>query len=193
MKGEILSRSEECIKDLPVAPTAKNSIPNVYYCEWQSEEENDMNAYIAGGTIPAKRGRPKCKLESSLGRLNHIPKIRRAANPVKLIEMNIQPIEEKLPKLYLKYQDQSTEIPISHNDMTFLQTPEEMDKSNEDPNTCDEFEYESEELEKKEEYYMEEWSDGELYENPWENMQSPAIYMTTLEKIPTYDEDHNKC
>ncbi|CAG8683260.1 18482_t:CDS:1, partial [Acaulospora morrowiae] len=69
-------------------------------------------------------------------------------------------------KLYLKYQGQFTEIPISHNDMTFLQTPKETDISDKDLDTCNEFKYKSEELEEKEGYYMKEQSDGELYENP---------------------------
>ncbi|CAG8626181.1 14411_t:CDS:2, partial [Acaulospora morrowiae] len=90
------SRLEECIKDLPVAPIAKNPTSNVHYCKWQSEEENDMDAYIVGGTILARRGRPKCKPESSLGELNHIPKIRRAANLVESMKINTQPIEEEL-------------------------------------------------------------------------------------------------
>ncbi|CAG8697466.1 10082_t:CDS:2, partial [Acaulospora morrowiae] len=116
----------------PVVPTAENPTLNVHYCEWQSEDEDDMDVYVAGGTTPARRGRPKRKPESSLGGSNRVPKIRRAVNPVEPVEMNTQPMKE------------------------------------------------------------EERSDGELYENPWENMQSPAIYMTTLEEIPTRDGDHDE-
>lgn len=364
--------SRECPENappVPVAPTVENPTPNVHYCEWQSEEEDDMDAYVAGNTTPARRGRPKRKPESSLGESSRIPKIRKAVNPVEQIEMSTQPMEKDVPvkkvrrkrepsvidsldpydvaddilalpatatigqmlqypnqrrnlakllrrpaampethhvrpastcrttaakcyakiegkpiiavldsgaavsiitkklldrlqmrieekstttvitangtrertlgkirnvnvtikkitipttfqviesrdetlllgtdwfqranarihfdeqKLYLKYQGQSAEVPISHNDATFLQTPEGTDVSDEDPDTCDEFEYESEELEEKEGYYTEERSDEELYENPWENMQSPAIYMTTLEEIPTRDEDRDE-
>ncbi|CAG8607845.1 17917_t:CDS:1, partial [Acaulospora morrowiae] len=55
----------------------------------QSEEEGDMNAYVVRDTIPTRRGRPKCKPESSLDGSNRVSKIRRAANPVELMKINI--------------------------------------------------------------------------------------------------------
>ncbi|CAG8613899.1 4588_t:CDS:2, partial [Acaulospora morrowiae] len=151
-------RLEECTKDCKILSLGRkghysHECPENASLVPQSEKEGDMDAYIAGDTIPTRRERPKCKQKSSLDGLNHIPKIRRAVNS----------------------------------------TLEKMDISDKNQDTCDEFEYESEELEEKEEYYTEERSDRELYENPWENMQSLAIYMTTLEKIPTCDEDHDKC
>ncbi|CAG8652126.1 14147_t:CDS:2, partial [Acaulospora morrowiae] len=75
----------------------ENSTPNVHYCEWQSEEEGDMDTYVVGGTISVRRGRPKHKPESSLDGSNYVSKIRRAVNPVELMGMNTQPIEEESP------------------------------------------------------------------------------------------------
>ncbi|CAG8693184.1 6166_t:CDS:1, partial [Acaulospora morrowiae] len=89
---------QECLENVPpvsVAPMAKNPVSNVYYCKWQSEEKNGMDAYIAGGTTPAKRGRPKYKPESSSGESSHVLKIRRAVNLIEPMEISIQLMEKE--------------------------------------------------------------------------------------------------
>ncbi|CAG8462955.1 11089_t:CDS:2, partial [Acaulospora morrowiae] len=207
---------QECLENVPpvpVAPTAENSIPNVHYCEWQLEKENGMDVYVAEGNMPAKIGRPKCKPESSLGKSSHVPKIRRVVDLVKLIEISIQPMEKEISmkkiKRKKKLSDRCCNIQTSEeiyqnsydNLLLYpklfiydlpLPTPKETDISDEDPDTCDEFKYESKELEEKVGYYMKKWSDEELYKNLWKNIQNSAIYMTTLEEIPILDEDQDK-
>ncbi|CAG8785149.1 9895_t:CDS:2, partial [Acaulospora morrowiae] len=96
-EGHYSREYPENISPVSVTSTAVNPIPNVHYCEWQLEEENSIDAYVAGGTMLAKRERPKCKPESSSGESSHVSKIRRAVDPVEPMEMSTQSMEKEVP------------------------------------------------------------------------------------------------
>ncbi|CAG8444553.1 12844_t:CDS:2, partial [Acaulospora morrowiae] len=161
----------------------------------QSEEEGDMDAYVVEGIIPTRRERPKHKPEKEE---SLVKKVRRKREPSVINSLDSYNVADDILALpvtvtirqMLQYPKTTTtkcyakieRKPIIAVLDSGATTPEETDISDKDSDTCDKFEYESEELKEKKGYYMEEQSDGELYKNPWENMQSPAIYMTTLEK-----------
>ncbi|CAG8815657.1 4893_t:CDS:2, partial [Gigaspora margarita] len=69
------------------------------------------------------------------------------------------------------------------------QKQEEWDWKSQD--TFDEFIYESEELDEKKGYLSIEVSEDELnlYDNPWKNEISLAIYLILVEELPTLDEE----
>ncbi|CAG8612773.1 1322_t:CDS:2, partial [Acaulospora morrowiae] len=64
----------------------------------------------------------------------------------------------------------------------------ESDQESAETDLFDEFEYEEEKVDKRDGYYTSDvLSDEELYENPWKEMESPAIYLTNVEEIPTLE------
>ncbi|CAG8718315.1 12787_t:CDS:2, partial [Cetraspora pellucida] len=69
-----------------------------------------------------------------------------------------------------------------------MEEPQETYSSDEDDffNT-----YEDEEIEKVESYHTDRTSSKEekLYTNPWAGVYSPAIYLTSIEEVPTQDEE----
>ncbi|CAG8648703.1 15819_t:CDS:2, partial [Acaulospora morrowiae] len=85
------------------------------------------------------------------------------------------------------YQEKELEVPISHNGLEGLARPDEAEAGDyENGDAFDEWEYESEEVEEEEGYYTEERSEEE--ETTCEEIPSPAIYLATLEEVPTWEE-----
>ncbi|CAG8714801.1 10873_t:CDS:1, partial [Acaulospora morrowiae] len=81
------------------------------------------------------------------------------------------------------------EVPISHNGIEKLAQPEELEEN--DCGSEDMFEgieYESEEVKKEEGYYTGDLSEGKERVD-WEEISSPAIYLTALEEVPTWEEE----
>ncbi|CAG8533136.1 5594_t:CDS:2, partial [Cetraspora pellucida] len=60
---------------------------------------------------------------------------------------------------------------------------------NEEHGTFDEFEYKDEMLNEAEGYFTSEVSDNELFDNPWKDHHSPAVYLSHMEEIPTNEPD----
>ncbi|CAG8752645.1 15637_t:CDS:2, partial [Gigaspora rosea] len=92
-------------------------------------------------------------------------------------------------KLILKHQGQTIEVPISHTGMDILtQEQEEWDRESKD--TFDEFTYENKELDEKEGYcILESEEELDIYDNPWVNEVSHAIYQMLVEEVPTRKEE----
>ncbi|CAG8599198.1 13129_t:CDS:2, partial [Acaulospora morrowiae] len=90
-------------------------------------------------------------------------------------------------KLYLQYAGEAIEVPISHHGTESLLEPES-DQESAETDLFDEFEYEEEKVDERGGYYTGDvLSDEELYENPWEEMESLAIYLTNVEEVPTLE------
>ncbi|CAG8799070.1 20130_t:CDS:1, partial [Racocetra persica] len=90
-------------------------------------------------------------------------------------------------KLLFRYLGKSNEIPIIQTCEDKLEIPQEAYSSNKDDffNT-----YESEDdLEEVESYHTDDIStdNEELFLNPWEDVYSPAIYLTAIEEIFTLE------
>ncbi|CAG8773770.1 674_t:CDS:1, partial [Cetraspora pellucida] len=77
------------------------------------------------------------------------------------------------------------EIPISCDGETPLMEPEDI----EDEGTFDEFEFEDELLEEAEGYFTGKTSGIELFENPWEDCNSPATYLAHVEELPSNEPE----
>ncbi|CAG8737842.1 24157_t:CDS:2, partial [Cetraspora pellucida] len=90
-------------------------------------------------------------------------------------------------KLYVHYQDQVAEVPMSYDG----ECPPVEATENEENGTFDEFEYEDEMLNEAEGYFTSEVSDNELFDNPWKDHHSPAVYLSHMEEIPTNEPDLN--
>ncbi|CAG8720850.1 18446_t:CDS:2, partial [Acaulospora morrowiae] len=82
---------------------------------------------------------------------------------------------------------EAIEVLISHHGTESLLEPES-DQESVETDLFDEFEYEKEKVDERDGYYTGNvFSDEELYENPWEEMESPAIYLTNVEEVPTLE------
>ncbi|CAG8703165.1 12387_t:CDS:2 [Cetraspora pellucida] len=66
---------------------------------------------------------------------------------------------------------------------------EKWDDKSKSGETFNKFNYEDKELLETEGYHTEESliEEGELYDNPWADAESPAIYLTVVEDTPTQD------
>lgn len=86
-------------------------------------------------------------------------------------------------QLYLKYQGHMVEVQISHSGNSDPQVPIREDDKSDSGDTFDEFTYEDEDLNGMERYHTEELVVEEvgLYDNPWADVESPAIYLTIVE------------
>ncbi|CAG8703221.1 2210_t:CDS:2, partial [Acaulospora morrowiae] len=90
-------------------------------------------------------------------------------------------------KLYLRYAGEAIEVLIFHHGTESLLEPES-DQESVETDLFDEFEYEEEKIDERDGYYTGDvLLDKELYKNPWEEMESPAIYLTNMEEVPTLE------
>ncbi|CAG8830691.1 28494_t:CDS:1 [Gigaspora margarita] len=84
--------------------------------------------------------------------------------------------------MYLTYRNKTAEVPILTNGGSPIEVVEEPSESE---GTFDEFEYEDKALEEAEGFFTEEISDDEIFQNPWKNYQSLAVYLTDMKELPT--------
>ncbi|CAG8815309.1 11079_t:CDS:1, partial [Gigaspora margarita] len=82
----------------------------------------------------------------------------------------------------------TVEVPISNTSNNDLRAPEleHMDMESDSSNTFYKFIYEEEVLNEIEEYHTKESVAKEigLYDNPWADIESPAIYLTAINNPP---------
>ncbi|CAG8563377.1 16663_t:CDS:2 [Acaulospora morrowiae] len=91
-------------------------------------------------------------------------------------------------RIFLNYQGNELEIPISHYKIKGLARPDESEAGEyKSGDTFNESEYKSKEVEEEEKYYIGEQSEGK--EVMREEIPSPAVYLTTLEEVLTPEDE----
>ncbi|CAG8658826.1 13685_t:CDS:2, partial [Acaulospora morrowiae] len=156
---------------------------SIKHYELEGDDDYEIEEYdeMYNTNVTQKVGRPpKRRIEHSN---DGEQRARRKPNRVPPTEIEIhedKPIDldlEKIPK------------PRRKRELSSLLEPES-DQESTETDLFNEFEYKEEKIDERDGYYTDDMLlDKELYENPWEEMKSPAIYLTNVEEVPTLEEE----